>query len=105
MWGDIIAALVDSRFVQVYYYTLIITCNFKMNNFIDCCNNFTVFPAMGFEKPARICLTCHGKMQNFPEQFEWVVLGYSIINVFSFEEATLIMLHPDILDFSILLFI
>lgn len=36
----------------------------------QCCNHFTVFPAMGFEKPARICKTCHSKMEKYPEQFE-----------------------------------
>lgn len=41
----------------------------------NCCNNFTIFPAMGFEKPARICNTCHGKMQTYPEQFDLTPLA------------------------------
>ncbi|KAH7699457.1 Protein WDFY-2 [Aphelenchoides avenae] len=41
----------------------------------NCCNNFTKFPAMGFEKPARICNTCHEKMQKYPEQFDLTPLA------------------------------
>ncbi|KAI1702127.1 FYVE zinc finger domain-containing protein [Ditylenchus destructor] len=42
-----------------------------------CSNHFTVFPAMGFEKPARICSTCHTKMEKYPEQFDLTPLAES----------------------------
>lgn len=46
---------------------------------------------MGFEKPARICKTCHEKMQNYPEQFEWVEQNSSIIlNILKFFAAFLL---------------
>uniref|UniRef100_A0A915CUG9 FYVE-type domain-containing protein n=1 Tax=Ditylenchus dipsaci TaxID=166011 RepID=A0A915CUG9_9BILA len=41
----------------------------------SCCSNYTVFPAMGFEKPARICKTCHSKMEKYPEQFDLTPLA------------------------------
>jgi WD40 repeat protein len=41
----------------------------------NCCNNFASFPAMGFEKPARICNTCHTKMEKYPEQFDLTPLA------------------------------
>uniref|UniRef100_A0A914MRL8 FYVE-type domain-containing protein n=2 Tax=Meloidogyne TaxID=189290 RepID=A0A914MRL8_MELIC len=41
----------------------------------NCCNNTTIFPAMGFEKPARICKTCNGKMQTYPDQFDLTPLA------------------------------
>jgi len=41
----------------------------------NCCGNTTVFPAMGFEKPARICKTCHKKMQTYPDQFDLTPLA------------------------------
>lgn len=41
----------------------------------SCCNNFTIFPSMGFEKPARICKTCHDKMERYPDQFDLTPLA------------------------------
>uniref|UniRef100_A0A7E4ZUI4 FYVE-type domain-containing protein n=1 Tax=Panagrellus redivivus TaxID=6233 RepID=A0A7E4ZUI4_PANRE len=41
----------------------------------NCCNNKTIFPAMGFEKETRICNTCHTKMQQYPEQFDLTPLA------------------------------
>ncbi|KAL3102019.1 hypothetical protein niasHS_003428 [Heterodera schachtii] len=41
----------------------------------NCCGQSSIFPAMGFEKPARICKTCHEKMQNYPEQFDLTPLA------------------------------
>jgi len=41
----------------------------------NCCNHFTIFPAMGFEKKARICKTCHTKMEQYPEQFDLTPLA------------------------------
>jgi len=41
----------------------------------NCCNYTTTFPSMGFEKPARICKTCHNKMEQYPDQFDLTPLA------------------------------
>uniref|UniRef100_A0AC35GKB2 FYVE-type domain-containing protein n=1 Tax=Panagrolaimus sp. PS1159 TaxID=55785 RepID=A0AC35GKB2_9BILA len=41
----------------------------------NCCNHWTTFPAMGFEKKTRICNTCHSKMQQYPDQFDLTPLA------------------------------
>uniref|UniRef100_A0AC34F2P7 FYVE-type domain-containing protein n=1 Tax=Panagrolaimus sp. ES5 TaxID=591445 RepID=A0AC34F2P7_9BILA len=41
----------------------------------NCCNHFTTFPAMGFEKKTRICNTCNTKMQQYPDQFDLTPLA------------------------------
>ncbi|CAD5211516.1 unnamed protein product [Bursaphelenchus okinawaensis] len=41
----------------------------------NCCNYRTIFPAMGFEKPARICRTCKKKMEEYPEKFDLTPLA------------------------------
>lgn len=37
-----------------------------------CCSNTTKYPPMGFEISVRICNACQARMQQFPDQFEWV---------------------------------
>ncbi|KAI6242838.1 FYVE zinc finger [Aphelenchoides fujianensis] len=41
----------------------------------QCSGHTTVFPAMGFERPTRICNTCHQKMESYPEQFDLTPLA------------------------------
>jgi len=41
----------------------------------SCCNYFSTFPSMGFEKPARMCKTCHEKIERYPEQFDMTSLA------------------------------
>ncbi|CAI4224216.1 unnamed protein product [Auanema sp. JU1783] len=43
----------------------------------SCCDNWTVFPKMGYELPVRICSICHKKMQDNPQQFDLTSLAVS----------------------------
>ncbi|KAK0394216.1 hypothetical protein QR680_000626 [Steinernema hermaphroditum] len=41
----------------------------------NCCNNWTKYPPMGYEKPVRICTVCNQKMTEHPEQFDLTSLA------------------------------
>uniref|UniRef100_A0A1I8AAP6 FYVE-type domain-containing protein n=1 Tax=Steinernema glaseri TaxID=37863 RepID=A0A1I8AAP6_9BILA len=41
----------------------------------SCCNNWTKYPPMGYEKPVRICTVCSQRMKDQPEQFDLTSLA------------------------------
>lgn len=41
-----------------------------------CCSHTTKYPPMGFELPVKVCKACRARIDQFPEQFEYVrILG------------------------------